>query len=128
MENIHTVGRRKKSVARIYMSSGKGEIVINKKDYKDYFPIITYQKVINEAFIISENAEKYDIKATVHGGGVTGQAEAIRLAIARALVDADEENRDVLKKNGLLERDSRMVERKKPGQPKARKNFQFRKR
>ena len=128
MENIHTVGRRKKSVARIYMSSGKGEIVINKKDYKDFFPIKIYQQVINEAFRVSENADKYDVKATVHGGGVTGQAEAIRMAIARALVDADEDNRDVLKKNGLLERDSRMVERKKPGQPKARKNFQFRKR
>jgi small subunit ribosomal protein S9 len=128
MENIHTVGRRKTSVARIYMSKGEGKIIVNNKDYKDYFNNITTQNVVEEAFKLSETVGSYDVKVNVQGGGSTGQAEATRLAIARALVEVNEEYKDVLKKNGLLKRDPRMVERKKAGQPKARKKFQFRKR
>ncbi|MFC2113940.1 30S ribosomal protein S9 [Bacteroidota bacterium] len=128
MENIHTVGRRKTSVARLYMSKGKGQIKVNDKDYKDYFSNISNQSKVEEAFKLSNTEGTFDIKVNVQGGGTTGQAEATRLAIARALVELNEEYKDVLKKNGLLKRDPRMVERKKSGQPKARKKFQFRKR
>ena len=128
MERIHTVGRRKTSVARLYISKGEGNIVINKKDYKTYFNTDNTRKAVEEPFVISNTQGQFDVSVNVHGGGTTGQAEATRLAISRALVKISEEYRDGLKKKGLLKRDPRMVERKKPGQPKARKKFQFRKR
>ncbi len=128
MEVINTLGRRKTAVARIYLSEGKGSITVNKKDYKDYFPTATLQYVVRQPLEICESLEKYDIKVNLDGGGVNGQAEALRLAIARALCKIDEENRPALKAKGLMRRDPRMVERKKPGQPKARKKFQFSKR
>lgn len=128
MERLHAVGRRKTSVARIYMAAGEGKLTVNNIDYTEYFPTIISRNTVEEPFALSDNIGKYDVKVNVVGGGINGQAEAIRLAISRALVMADEENRDSLKKAGLLQRDPRMVERKKPGQPKARKRFQFRKR
>ena len=128
MEIIHTIGRRKTSVARIYVSEGKGAITVNKKDYTDYFPTPTLQYKINQPFQLTETVGNYDLKVTVKGGGFNGQAEAVRLAISRALCQIDEENRAALKPEGLLTRDPRMVERKKFGQKKARKKFQFSKR
>jgi len=128
MEVINVIGRRKTAVARIYMSEGNGQITVNKRDYKDYFPTGTLQYVVEQPFLITENMGKYDIKVNLDGGGIKGQAEALRLAISRALVQIDEEYRPALKKEGLMRRDPRMVERKKPGQPKARKRFQFSKR
>jgi len=128
MEVINVIGRRKTAVARIYMSEGNGQITVNKRDYKDYFPTGTLQYVVEQPFLITENMGKYDIKVNLDGGGIKGQAEALRLAISRALVKIDEEYRPALKKEGLMRRDPRMVERKKPGQPKARKRFQFSKR
>jgi small subunit ribosomal protein S9 len=128
METIHTVGRRKTSIARVYMSTGQGEITVNNKSYKDYFPTLYFQNLIEDAFRVTNNEGAYDVKINVKGGGLTGQAEAARLGIARALVIVDEEFKDALKSAGMLKRDPRMVERKKPGKPKARKNFQFRKR
>lgn len=128
MEVIHTIGRRKTSVARIYVSEGKGAITVNKKDYTDYFPTPTLQYKINQPFQLTETVGNYDLKVTVKGGGFNGQAEAVRLAISRALCQIDEENRTALKPEGLLTRDPRMVERKKFGQKKARKKFQFSKR
>lgn len=128
MEVIHTIGRRKTSVARIYLSEGKGEITVNKKAYTDYFPTATLQYKINQPFQLTETEGNYDLKVTVKGGGFNGQAEAVRLAISRALCQIDEENRTALKPEGLLTRDPRMVERKKYGQKKARKKFQFSKR
>ncbi len=125
---INTIGRRKSSVARIYLSEGKGNIVVNKKDYKEYFPIGTLQYKINQPFMLTETEGKFDVKVNVSGGGVNGQVEAVRLAISRALVEVDAENKPALKAEGLMTRDPRMVERKKPGQPKARKKFQFSKR
>ena len=128
MERIHTVGRRKTAVARLYLSKGEGNILINKKDYKTYFNTDNTRKAVEEPFVISNTLGQFDVSVNVHGGGTTGQAEATRLAISRALVKISEEYRDGLKKKGLLKRDPRMVERKKPRQPKARKKFQFRKR
>ena len=128
MEVINTSGRRKTSVARIYMSSGKGEIIVNKKDLKTYFPSDILRIIVNQPFATTEQIEKFDVKVNVNGGGLTGQAEAIRLAIAKALCEVDAEFRPPLKKEGFLTRDPRMVERKKPGQKKARKSFQFSKR
>jgi len=128
METINTIGRRKTAVARIYMTEGTGNITINKKDYKEYFPILTLQYVVRQPFEICELIDKYDIKANLNGGGTSGQAEALRLAISRALCKINPEFRPSLKSKGLLRRDPRMVERKKPGQPKARKKFQFSKR
>jgi len=128
MEVINVIGRRKTAVARIYMSEGSGQITVNKRDYKDYFPTGTLQYVVEQPFLITDNMGKYDIKVNLDGGGIKGQAEALRLAISRALVKIDEEYRPALKKEGLMRRDPRMVERKKPGQPKARKRFQFSKR
>lgn len=128
MSAINTIGRRKTSVARIYMSEGKGSIVINKRDYKEYFPTEVLQYKINQPFMLTETSGKYDVKVNVTGGGVNGQVEAVRLAISRALVEVSEENKPALKAEGLMTRDPRMVERKKPGQPKARKKFQFSKR
>ena len=128
METIHTIGRRKASVARIYMSKGKGNIIVNGKDFKEYFPVDTMQFKLEQPFKISDLVGKFDVKVNVNGGGNTGQVEAIRLAISRALCELDGENRPALKADGLLTRDSRVVERKKPGQKKARKKFQWVKR
>ena len=128
MDTIHTIGRRKASVARIYMSKGKGKITVNGKDFKDYFPVDTMQFKLEQPFKIADLLGKFDVKANVNGGGTTGQAEAIRLAFSRALCELDTENRPALKADGLLTRDSRVVERKKPGQKKARKKFQWVKR
>lgn len=125
---INTIGRRKSSVARIYLKEGKGNITVNKKDYKEYFPIGTLQYKINQPFMLTETEGKFDVTVNVKGGGVNGQVEAVRLAISRALVEIDAENKPALKAEGLMTRDPRMVERKKPGQPKARKKFQFSKR
>ena len=128
METIHTIGRRKSAVARIYMSKGKGNITINNREAKDYFTTGTLMYKLNQPFSLTENLNSFDLKVNVNGGGMTGQVEAIRLAISRALCQLDEENRSVLKAEGLMTRDPRMVERKKPGQKKARKKFQFSKR
>tara|TARA_B100000945_G_C20399553_1_gene606604 strand:+ start:583 stop:969 length:387 start_codon:yes stop_codon:yes gene_type:complete len=128
MDTIHTIGRRKEAVARIYLSKGKGKISINGKDYKDYFPVDTMQYKLEQPFNTTDLSGKFDIKVNVVGGGTTGQAEAIRLAISRALCELDSENRSSLKTAGLLTRDARVVERKKPGQKKSRKKFQWVKR
>ncbi len=128
MDVINVIGRRKTAVARIYMSAGNGQITVNKRDYKTYFPTGTLQYIVTQAFEITDNLGKYDVKVNLDGGGIKGQAEALRLAISRALVQIDEEYRPLLKEKGLMRRDPRMVERKKPGQPKARKRFQFSKR
>ena len=128
MEIINTIGRRKTAIARIYLSDGNGEVRINGRTLEDYFPSPTLQYIVNQPFELTENAGKYDIKANLDGGGITGQAEALRLAISRALCKIDETYRPTLKAQGLLRRDPRMVERKKPGQPGARKKFQFSKR
>ena len=128
METTHAIGRRKTSVARVYLQSGDGKITVNEKDYKNYFPTAQLQNVLNQAQQIINAAGQYDVSVTVEGGGITGQAEAIRLGISRALVIINSENKPALKSKGFLTRDSRMVERKKPGQKKARKRFQFSKR
>lgn len=128
MEIINTLGRRKTSVARIYLSKGKGNVTVNKKDYKVAFPVSVLQSKITQPFALTDTLGQYDVKVNVKGGGINGQVEAIRLAISRALVEIDAENKPLLKEDGLMTRDPRMVERKKPGQPKARKKFQFSKR
>ncbi|MEZ7838777.1 MAG: 30S ribosomal protein S9 [Flavobacteriales bacterium] len=128
MEVVHTIGRRKKAVARVYLTEGTGAIVINGKDVKDYFTLATLQYKLEQAQVLAGVEGQYDIKANVDGGGITGQAEAIRLGISRALVQINPDHRATLKPQGLLTRDPRMVERKKPGQKKARKKFQFSKR
>ncbi len=125
MEVIHKIGRRKTAVARVYISEGKGNITVNKKDLNDYFPTATLQYKVQQPFTLTGNEGNFDVKVNVFGGGITGQAEAIRLAISRALCEVNEEHRTELKPEGLLTRDSRMVERKKFGQKKARKKFQF---
>jgi len=128
MEVIHKIGRRKTAVARVYVSQGSGKFSVNKKDLKDYFTTGTLLYKVNQALNLTGNDENFDIKANVYGGGITGQAEAIRLALSRAMVELDAENRGILKPEGLMTRDPRMVERKKFGQKKARKKFQFSKR
>lgn len=128
MDIIHKIGRRKTAVARIYLSDGKGEVTVNKRPLEEYFTTGTLQYKVNQPFELTETTGKYNVNVNVHGGGITGQAEAIRLAISRALCEIDEENRSALKPEGLLTRDPRMVERKKFGQKKARKKFQFSKR
>ncbi len=128
MDVINTSGRRKTAVARVYMKPGNGIITVNKKDYSDYFTTGTLRYIIKQPFEITNNQGKYDVKVNLNGGGIKGQAEALRLAISKALVEIDAEYRPPLKAKGLLRRDPRMVERKKPGQPKARKKFQFSKR
>jgi len=128
MEVINALGRRKTSVARVYLSKGNGSISINKKDYKEAFPVSVLQAKLERPFELTDTKGQYDVKVNVFGGGINGQAEAIRLGIARALVKISEENKPLLKAEGLMTRDPRMVERKKPGQPKARKKFQFSKR
>ncbi len=128
MEIVHKIGRRKTAVARIYLSKGKGKITINKRELTNYFTTGTLQYKVKQPLMLTDNEKNYDITVNVFGGGVTGQAEAIRLGITRALVSIDEDYRAVLKPEGLLTRDPRMVERKKFGQKKARKKFQFSKR
>ena len=128
MDVINTSGRRKTAIARVYLKPGKGEIVVNKKDYKQYFTTGTLQYIVDQPFNITNNLGKFDVYANLNGGGVKGQAEALRLAVSKALIELDAEHRPPLKAKGLLRRDPRMVERKKPGQPKARKKFQFSKR
>ena len=128
MEVINTLGRRKTAVARVYMTKGKGNVVVNNRDYKEFFPTGVLQSKVNQPFELTDTVGQYDIKVNVAGGGINGQVEAIRLGISRALVKVSEENKPLLKEEGLMTRDPRMVERKKPGQPKARKKFQFSKR
>lgn len=128
MEVINTLGRRKTAVARIYVQKGEGNIIVNDKDYKEAFPTPTLQYIVTQAFALAKIENKFDVKANITGGGITGQAEALRLAIARALVEMDPAVKPALKAEGLMTRDPRMVERKKFGQKKARKRFQFSKR
>ena len=128
MEVANTLGRRKTAVARVYVQKGTGVIVINHKDYKAYFTTSALQYKVTQAFSVTKTLGEFDVKVNVKGGGVTGQAEAVRLAIARALVEMDENHKPLLKAEGLMTRNPKMVERKKPGQKKARKRFQFSKR
>jgi small subunit ribosomal protein S9 len=128
METINALGRRKAAVARVYLSDGKGKITINGRDYKEYFGAETLHYVVTQPLVLLNVVEKYDIKANLDGGGVKGQAEALRLGITRALIQIDAETKSSLRTNGFVTRDPREVERKKPGQPKARKRFQFSKR
>lgn len=128
MEVINAVGRRKSAIARVYLSEGTGKITVNSKDYKEYFPTGTLQYIVLQPLNLLEVANKYDVKVNLDGGGIKGQAEALRLGITRALIEIDEESRGKLKAAGFVTRDPREVERKKPGQKKARKKFQFSKR
>ncbi len=128
MESINALGRRKAAVARVYLSDGKGNITVNGRDYKEYFGDEILQYVVTQPLNVLNVAGNYDIIANLDGGGIKGQSEALRLGIARALVIIDPENKKVLKSHGFMTRDPREVERKKPGQPKARKRFQFSKR
>ena len=128
METINTLGRRKTAVARVFLNKGKGKITVNGKELKEYFPSALLQFKVNQPLNALGLVEKYDVKINVQGGGINGQAEAIRLGIARALVELDPESKPKLRKEGFVTRDPRMVERKKPGQKKARKRFQFSKR
>ena len=128
MSVVHKIGRRKTAVARVYLSEGSGKVTINKRDLENYFTTATLQYKVNQAFELTETLGKYDVKVNVFGGGITCQAEAVRMAISRALCEIDNEFRGALKPEGLLTRDPRMVERKKFGQKKARKKFQFSKR
>lgn len=128
MEVVNTLGRRKSAVARVYVSEGKGNITINKRDLKEYFPNGTLQYIVMQPLNLIGVADQYDIKVNLDGGGIKGQAEAVRLGISRALVEINPESKTELKKAGFMTRDPREVERKKPGQPKARKRFQFSKR
>ena len=128
MEVINALGRRKTAVARIYVKAGEGKITVNKRDYKEYFPTSILHYVVEQPLMLTDNMGKYDIKVNLNGGGINGQAEALRLAISRALCEINAEFRPVLKAKGLMRRDPRMVDRKKPGQPGARRKFQFSKR
>ena len=127
-EVINAIGRRKAAVARVYVAAGAGNIIINKKDLQAYFPSSILQFIVKQPLNEVGVADQYDVKVNLQGGGYKGQAEALRLAIARALVKIDAENKAALRKAGFLTRDARIVERKKPGQPKARRRFQFSKR
>lgn len=128
MDVVHKIGRRKKAVARVYVSPGKGNITVNKRAMEDYFATATLQYKVRQPFSLTQTDSSYDVNINVYGGGITGQAEAVRLALSRALCEIDETHREALKPEGLLTRDPRMVERKKYGQKKARKKFQFSKR
>jgi small subunit ribosomal protein S9 len=128
MEVINTIGRRKAAIARLYMSEGKGQIIVNNRDFKDYFPDKQLHYVVEQPLNLLEVRETYDIKVNLDGGGMTGQAEAVRLAITRALIKINPDYKPALRAEGFVTRDPRVVERKKPGQPKARKKFQFSKR
>jgi len=128
MDSINTSGRRKNAIARVYLSSGNGKVTINNKDLKEYFPLLEQQYKVHQPFEACGLKGSYDVVANLSGGGITGQCEALRLAISKALVEENAENKPALKAEGLMTRDNRMVERKKPGQKKARKKFQFSKR
>lgn len=128
MSVTNTSGRRKTAVARIYLQEGNGAITVNGKDYKEYFPTLPLQYVVTQSLEVSGSAGKFDVKVNVAGGGVNGQAGAVRLAIAKAIVELDAEKKSALSAKGLMTRDPRMVERKKPGRRKARRKFQFSKR
>lgn len=128
MEIIKTIGRRKTSIARVYMQPGKGQIKVNDRELNDYFKSEILQTTVKQALVLVKQDGNYDVTVNVEGGGVKGQAEAIRLGIARAIVKVSDENKSPLRKEGLMTRDSRMVERKKPGRRKARRRFQFSKR
>lgn len=128
MQITNTIGRRKTSIARVYVTPGKGEIIVNDRDLKDYFISEIHQTLAKQALTALKLEGSYDVTVNVEGGGVTGQAEAVRLGIARALVEISAENKPTLRKEGFMTRDSRMVERKKPGRRKARRKFQFSKR
>ena len=128
MQTINTSGRRKNAIARVYMTRGTGKVTINKRDLTEYFPLPTLQYKVKQPFLLTETLDQFDIKANLDGGGITGQAEALRLAISKALIEVNEELKPTLKAEGLTTRDPRMVERKKFGQKKARKKFQFSKR
>ncbi len=128
METVNALGRRKCAVARVYVSEGTGKITINKRDLTEYFPSSILQFVVKQPLATLDAAEKYDIKVNLNGGGFTGQSQALRLAIARALVKINADDKKALRAEGFMTRDSREVERKKPGQPKARRRFQFSKR
>ncbi|MDD5506886.1 MAG: 30S ribosomal protein S9 [Bacteroidales bacterium] len=128
MDITNTSGRRKKAIARIYLKEGTGVITVNERDYKDYFTTPNLQYIVRQPFEITETQDKYDVNVNLSGGGYNGQAEALRLAITKALCDLNPDFRSPLKAKGLLRRDPRMVERKKPGRPGARKRFQFSKR
>ena len=128
MQIINTIGRRKTSIARVYVKPGKGDITINDRELKEYFLSEIHQTLVKQALAALKLEATYDVTVNVEGGGVTGQAEAVRLGIARALVEINPENKPTLRKEGFMTRDSRMVERKKPGRRKARRKFQFSKR
>ncbi len=128
MEVINALGRRKTAVARVYVKAGNGNIIVNKRDYKEYFTTGILRYIVEQPLMLTDNMGKFDIKVNLDGGGINGQAEALRLGISRALCKIDAEYRPVLKAKGLMRRDPRMVERKKPGQPGARRKFQFSKR
>ena len=125
MEVVNALGRRKSAVARVYVSEGTGKITINKRDLAEYFPSTILQYVVKQPLSTLGVEEKYDIKVNVYGGGFTGQSQALRLAIARALVKINADDKKALRAEGFMTRDSRVVERKKPGRPKARRRFQF---
>jgi small subunit ribosomal protein S9 len=128
MEVINATGRRKTAIARVFLKEGSGQIMVNKREMKDYFPTSVLHYTVNQAFEITQTENRFDLNVNIDGGGYKGQAEALRMAIARALVKLNPEFRKALKDKGLLRRDPRMVERKKPGQPGARRRFQFSKR
>ena len=128
MEVINTIGRRKRAIARVYFSDGKGQITVNNKDYKDYFPYEQLHYIVDQPLTLLNLKDKYDVKVNLTGGGIKGQAEALRLGISRALIELNPEYKPALRAEGFVTRDPRAVERKKPGQPKARKRFQFSKR
>lgn len=128
MSTINKIGRRKTAVARVYLSEGEGTVYVNGRELADYFPLAIQQYKVHRPFELTSTLGKYNVDVNVDGGGITGQAESVRMAISRALVEIDPEYKKLLKEEKLLTRDSRMVERKKPGQKKARKKFQFSKR
>jgi small subunit ribosomal protein S9 len=128
MEVINTIGRRKAAIARVYVSEGKGQIIVNGRDFKDYFPDKQLHYVVEQPLNLLDLRDNYDIKVNLDGGGMTGQAEALRLGITRALIKINPDYKPALRAEGFVTRDPRVVERKKPGQPKARKKFQFSKR
>jgi len=128
MEVINTIGRRKAAIARVYMSEGKGQIIVNDRDFKDYFPDKQLHYIVEQPLNLLSLRDNYDIKVNLNGGGMSGQAEALRLGISRALIKINPEYKPALRAEGFVTRDPRVVERKKPGQPKARKRFQFSKR
>jgi len=128
MNVINTIGRRKTAVARLYLSTGSGKMTVNGREMETYFTTETLRYIVRQPFELTSTTGTYDIKVNIDGGGINGQAEALRLAVSRALVEINPEYRALLKPHGLMRRDPRMVERKKPGQPKARKRFQFSKR